>query len=407
MNVLVVIHYPVFGGPHTLAVRLAKALANTGVVVTVLVPEGGNAARRLRAAGVDVVTIPLHRARSTLRPRPFFDLIRYFPGEVAAIREVIRERAIEVVQVEGLVNPHAAIAGRREGCAIIWQLLDTRPPMAVRRLLMPLVIRLGDVVMTTGRAVASVHPGAETLGDRLRPFFPPVDRDEFRAENIDAVAARQSYGFSTDDLVLVSVGNLNPQKGHEYLLRAVGLLRRRRHSVKAIIAGASHDTHVAYEQELHVLCRRLGLQIGKDVLFAGALDDVRPALAAADIFVLSSVPRSEGIPTAAEEAMMMSRPVIATNVGGVSELVENGISGFVVPPLDPEALADAVVRMGGADRRAAMGARARDRAAALCSTEECAQVHLEAYERALERRAAQLHGAVTTPTSVAPGKDAA
>src|SRR4029079_13295654 len=118
-------------------------------------------------------------------------------------------------------NPHAAIAGRREGCAIIWQLLDTRPPMAVRRVLMPLVTRLGDVVMTTGRAVANVHPGAETLGDRLRPFFPPVDRDEFRAENIDAISARQSYGFSTDDLVLVSVGNLNPQKGHEYLLQAV------------------------------------------------------------------------------------------------------------------------------------------------------------------------------------------
>jgi glycosyltransferase involved in cell wall biosynthesis len=398
VNVLFVIHYPVFGGPHNQALRLAKALEDTGVSVTVLVPDGGNAARRLRAGGVDTVTVPLSRARATFRPRPLFELIRHFPGNVAAIRRVIRERAIDVVQVEGLVNPHAAIAARREDCAAIWQLLDTRAPMAVRRLLMPLVTRLADVVMSTGRAVAHVHPGAETLGDRLRPFFPPVDRDEFRAENVDAVAARRDYGFSAGDLVLVSVGNLNPQKGHEYLLHAVGILRRRGHPVRAIIAGASHETHVAYERELLVLCRRLGLQVGRDIVFAGALDDVRPALAAADIFVLSSVPRSEGIPTAVEEAMMMSRPVIATDVGGVRELVQDGISGFVVPPLDPGALADAVLRAGGPESRAAMGARARERAAALCSTEQCAQVHLEAYERALELRALRLHGSVSPVT---------
>ena len=395
MNVLFVIHYPIFGGPHNQAMRLAKALGNSGVLVTVLVPDGGNAARRLRAGGVDTVTIPLHRARATLRPRPLFDLIRYFPGDVAAIRRVIRDRAIDVVQVGGLVNPHAAIAGRREECAVIWQLLDTRPPMAVRRVLMPLVTRLADIVMSTGQAVAHVHPGTEKLGERLRPFFPPVDRDEFRAENIDAPAARRTYGFFPDDLVLASVGNLNPQKGHEYLLRAVGILRRRGHPVRAIIAGASHDTHVAYERELLMLCRRLGLRVGTDVVFAGALDDVRPALAAADIFVLSSVPRSEGIPTAAEEAMMMSRLVVATDVGGVRELVEDGVSGFIVPPLDPEALADAVLRAGDAKSRAAMGEQALARASALCSTEQCAEVHLEAYERALELRTARQRGPVS------------
>lgn len=396
MNILIVIHYPVFGGPHNQALRLAHPLRAHGVSMTVLVPEGGNAARRLRAEGVDTVTIPLHRARATFRPGPLIDLVRYLPGEVQAIREVIRDRMIDVVQVEGLVNPHAAIAARREGRAIIWQLLDTRPPMMLRRLMMPLVLRLADVVMSTGRAVAHVHPGADSLGDRLRPFFPPVDQD-FRAENVDALAARCGYGFSPGDLVLVSVGNLNPQKGHEYLLHAVGLLRRSGRPVKAVIVGASHETHVAYERELHTLCRRIGLEIGRDVVFAGALDDVRPALAAADLFVLSSVPRSEGIPTAAEEAMMMGLPVVATDVGGVAELVDDGVTGFVVPPLDPKALAAAVLRAGDPAARAAMGGRARDRAAALCAAARCAQVHLEAYERALEHRATH-RGATVTPT---------
>jgi glycosyltransferase involved in cell wall biosynthesis len=302
---------------------------------------------------------------------------------------VIRERAIDVVQVEGLVNPHAAIAAALERRAIIWQLLDTRPPMFVRRLMMPLVVRLSDVVMSTGRAVARVHPGAEGFGDRLVPFFPPVDPNEFRLENADAGAARASFGFAREDLVLVSVGNLNPQKGHEYLLQALGLLRRDGKRVKALVVGASHETHVAYERKLYTLCQRLGLRVGSDVVFVGAVDDVRQALAAGDIFVLSSVPLSEGIPTAAEEAMMMSRPVIATDVGGVSELVQDGVTGFVVRPLDPRALAEAVYRTGDSAARAAMGARARARAVDLCSTRQCAKVHLEAYERALEHSASR------------------
>lgn len=391
MNLLIVIHYPVFGGPHNQALRLARVLEREGITVTVLLPDHGDGARRLRAAGIDVVTMPLHRARSTVRPRPLFAFTRHLPGEVKAIRRVLREQAIDVVQLEGLVNPHAAIAGALERTAVVWQLLDTRAPMAVRRLMMPLVVRLSDVVMSTGRAVARVHPGAEALGERLRPFFPPVDTEEFDPEKIDGNAARRSYGFHEEDVVLVSVGNLNPQKGHEHLLRAVGLLRRDGHRARALVVGASHETHVAYERELYRLCGRLGLEVGRDVVFAGALDDVRSALAAADIFVLSSVPRSEGVPTAVEEAMMMHLPVVATDVGGVSELVEHGVSGLVVPPLDAQALAHAILQAAEPASRATMGARARERAARLCSTEQCASVHMEAYNRALEHRASRVH----------------
>jgi glycosyltransferase involved in cell wall biosynthesis len=144
---------------------------------------------------------------------------------------------------------------------------------------------------------------------------------------------------------------------------------------------------VAYERDLHRLCEQLGLEVGRDVVFTGALDDVRPALGAADLFVLSSVPRSEGVPTAIEEAMMMGLPVVSTDVGGIAELVVEGVTGWLVPPLDARALARAVVRATDPGVREEMGARARERAAGLCSTEQCAKTHLEAYGKALEHRA--------------------
>jgi glycosyltransferase involved in cell wall biosynthesis len=392
MNVLFVIHYPIFGGPHNQALLLARALRRYGVRMTVALPaEEGTAAERLRAAGVDVVQTELHRLRATPNPVHQFRFLASMPREVRELRRLIRSRSVDVVQIGGLVNPHAAIAGRLEGVPVVWQILDTRPPMALRRIMMPLVLRLSDMVMTTGRAVADVHPGAGGLGERLQPFYPPVEPEAFSAGHANRHAARVEFGFAEEDIVLVSVGNLNPQKGHEHLIRAAALARRTRPEVKALIVGASHPTHRDYAHGLHRLARELDLDAGRDVVFAGALTDVRPALAAADVFVLAAVPRSEGAPTAIGEAMMMELPVVATDVGAVREVVEEGQTGYVVPPLDAQALAAAVLRvLDDPDPRASFGRRARVRAIERYSSDECTRVHLKVYDYVLQHRRAAL-----------------
>jgi glycosyltransferase involved in cell wall biosynthesis len=93
------------------------------------------------------------------------------------------------------------------------------------------------------------------------------------------------------------------------------------------------------------------------------------------------------VPTAIEEAMMMSLPVVSTDVGSVAELVKEAVTGWLVPPLDARALARAIAGAAEPGIRAEMGARARERAASLCSTEHCAETHLAAYGKALEHRA--------------------
>jgi glycosyltransferase involved in cell wall biosynthesis len=259
--------------------------------------------------------------------------------------------------------------------------------MIFRRLMMPLVVRLADVVMSTGTAVAHVHPGAENLEDRLRVFFPPVDTESFTPGSIDRAAARARFGLEDGDVVLGTIGNLNPQKGHEYLLRSAALARKVRNDIRVLLVGASHETHRTYERRLYELAGRLGLTVGRDVIFTGGLADVRPALASMDLFVLVSVPRSEGAPTVVEEAMTMQLPVVASDVGAVAEVVEDGVTGVIVPPLSPEAASAAILRLL-ADPHAlrAMGARGRERALARFSADECARVHLEAYEHALCHR---------------------
>jgi glycosyltransferase involved in cell wall biosynthesis len=393
-NVLTIIHYPVFGGPHSQAVRLAPILEAQGWHLTVLLPdEHGNAAPLLRDAGVDVMTMPLRRLRGTMRLRDHIEWASSFWPEAKAIQCVIAERGIDLVQVSGLVNVQGAVAARRERKAIVWQIIDTRAPMSLRRIFMPIVTGWSDIVMTTGAAVAAVHPGCRQLGERLRTFYMPVDPETFTPALVDASVARARLGFTETDLVVGTVGNLNPQKGHENFLRALSLVRMELDGVKGVIVGSSHDTHRTYERNLYRLATSLGLDIGRDVVFTGGLRDVRAPLAAMDVFVLASVPHSEGAPAAVEEAMMMAKPVIATDTGSLHELIRQEATGLVVPPLDVQAMADAIVRLLlDEELRTSMGAASREEAKDRFSTDECAAIHISAYEDALEqaiRRAAE------------------
>ncbi|MDE3097660.1 MAG: glycosyltransferase, partial [Chloroflexota bacterium] len=101
----------------------------------------------------------------------------------------------------------------------------------------------------------------------------------------------------------------------------------------------------------------------------------------------TSVPRSEGVPTVVLEAMACGLPVVATDVGAVADVVEDGVTGFVVPPLDPPAIARAALRLlDDAALRERMGHAGRARAVERFSVERCTEVHVQAYDLALRRR---------------------
>jgi glycosyltransferase involved in cell wall biosynthesis len=117
------------------------------------------------------------------------------------------------------------------------------------------------------------------------------------------------------------------------------------------------------------------------------VSQLAPAL---DVFWLTSEPRSEGIPTTVEEAMALGIPVVAADVGGVREIVDDGMTGFLVPSRDPEALVAATEPLlDDPARRRQMGEAARLRAEADFNLDRCADSHVIAFERAVEHRAAR------------------
>lgn len=385
MRILSVIHYPVFGGPHNRNLRLSSILARRGFNTIVLLPdEPGNAVERLEKAGASVLVRPLHRLRATVNPIPWTLFVAGFLPEVWMIRKLIRQKEISVVLINGLVNPHAAMAARMERVPVVWQILDTRAPMVMRRILMPLVTRFADVVMCTGMEVARAHPGALQMGDRLVPFFPPVDTNNFRPNQTMRRRARSELGVPENAILIGTVGNINPQKGHEYLIRAGSIIHSQIRDLFIRILGVYTPTQARYDAKLHKQTQDLGLANKERLQFVDPGDRVAELLPAFDIFLLTSLPRSEGIPTVILEAMACGLPVVATDVGGVREIVENGVTGLVVPPLDPIAIANATLYLlQNPELLQRMGKKARKRAVEYYDIEACANTHVRAFEAAL------------------------
>jgi glycosyltransferase involved in cell wall biosynthesis len=167
-----------------------------------------------------------------------------------------------------------------------------------------------------------------------------VDLDRFDFDRITAEerrAARASIGARDDTVVVGAVGRLVAEKGYPELFESTAALDPDRYLL--VVAGTEDpDKPDALSPAILAAARDRG------VVFAGHRDDIETLYAAMDIFVLAS--HREGFPRAAMEAAAMTLPVIATNVRGCRQVVDDGRTGLLVPPLDACALAQAIARLG-------------------------------------------------------------
>ena len=192
---------------------------------------------------------------------------------------------------------------------------------------------------------------------------------------------RDRLGFSDQDVVLIVVARFHAGKGHAVLFKALSSVVERFADVRLICLGEGDG-----EGEARRICGELGL--AQFVRFEGYHPDVAEWFQAADVNVLPSF--YEGLPLTILEAMASGVPTVASNVGGIPELVENGISGQLVPPGDSSALANALLRLArDKDLRRSMGAAARSIALQTFSLEQhvhkTEQLYLSLYEAASTR----------------------
>lgn len=189
-------------------------------------------------------------------------------------------------------------------------------------------------------AVCVSRPLADEIGKKRRGRTPPklipncaVLPFQNLVFPIDRTSARRALGLPQNSICICTAGRLSPEKGHRYLLQAIASLAPILPRLVLILLGEGKERFNLERQ-----ARELGIE--KHVLFAGFQKEIRSWIQACDLLVNPSL--TEGTPNVVLEAMALGTPVIATNVGGVPDLIEHLTSGILVAPADSNALVAAI-----------------------------------------------------------------
>ena len=200
------------------------------------------------------------------------------------------------------------------------------------------------------------RPQAEQLKSRRKGRRPPIVIPNAVLFSLGGVALpldrrplRRALGLPEGAFVVGAVGRLSVEKGHRHLIDAAPMLVPRVANLRFVLLGEGRE-----RPELEKQVVRLGMR--ERVVFAGFQTDVRPWIQACDVIVNPSL--TEGMPNAVLEAMALGTPVVATAVGGVPDMIQDQVSGLLVPPGDPAALARAILDLFANPSRAVQLARA-------------------------------------------------
>lgn len=348
---------------------LTGELVRRGWQVEVFLPQCGAFAEKLAAEQVPRRVVPtaspLRRFGGTTRGWAAVAAVVALPAYWWRLRRQFRgSEIVHVSSQRGLIL--AAVPARLAGARLVWHVHGIRRP----QLLNLVGGLLADATIAVTPEVAQALPGR-----RLRPapiVVPnPVDGRY--------LAVRPA---PTSPPVLSTIARLHPEKGLDLLLRALVIVRSRRPDVTAVVIGEPLEGHEHHARELRALTR--DLRLVEAVCFAGFVEDPRQALVASTIYVQPS--RREGFGLAVLEAMAAGIPVVATEVEGLRRLVTDGLTGTLVRPEDPLALAEGILGVledpSEAERRAA---EARDAVRKRYALEICVDRLTEVYAVLVDR----------------------
>jgi len=326
-----------WGGMEHRTIEQVKWLLAHNHQVWLAAPEDGEPYQRAKALGLPVVPLcfdPPSRA-------------------VPALRRFIRQNGVEIMDAHVTRDAKAGLF-----CLDLCAQVRSRhvnqylKPSLTRRLQW----RMADHVITVAECTRQ-DLMRDGIIDPARSCSIGGWADERFFDLPDPVATRArlraEIGIPDGATAIFCVGMLRPDKGQNFLLDALHLLKARGLELTLVLAGSATAESAEYEAGLKQQAQGLAVH------FLGYREDVSELMQTADLVVIPSL--TEAQPRVAVQAFATGRPVVASSVGGVPEIVKDGETGWLVPPAQPDALADAIARVladPAATARVAAGARA-------------------------------------------------
>ena len=318
------------GGLELSTLRLAEGMTEHGLAVTLVVPPDSPLEQRAVASGLTV---------RAMAPRwKYGDL-----GAALRLGRLFSDERIERVVIMRSQDIHLCALGSRASRSsklVFYQQMqsghdkrDVLHTWSFSKL--SLWISLTPNMRRNVLLYTRMNPekvAVVPLGANLTNFDPSRHRKD---------KSVRSFRLPKNKLLVGVLGRFDVQKGQEILLRAAPEVLRKHPNVHFVLAGEETRGEPGYRDHLHSLAASLG--IGSKVTFLPFTEEVARFMAALDIFVLPSFAETYGLVVI--EAMAMKLPVVATNAGGVPEIIRDGETGLLVEPRDVSALAGAIHRL--------------------------------------------------------------
>ena len=227
------------------------------------------------------------------------------------------------------------------GKKIIWQLhtnYDVLESKLKKKIFLYLIYR--NKIIFNADSMAAVNANLHELINQSHLYnilSPGIEIEKYTNDKIDKEELRKKYGLKMEDLVIGSTGRLDISKGFDILIKAVNnIIHVFDIDVKLIIAGEGY-----LRLELESLINKL--ELSENIILLGCISDIEDYLQALDIYVQSSL--NEGFPLAALEALAAQIPIVSTDAGGLTEMLNDGESGIIVKNNNVSALTDGIMLM--------------------------------------------------------------
>jgi len=358
------------GGTERQFVRLVKSLDRSQCDILVgCLHRTGQLLSEIESLGVPIVEFPINCFYDFRAVKLFIRLVQLLRREQIQILHAFDfYTSIFAVPAARIAGVPVVLASRRE-------LLNLRSPWQQRAIRMACRLATGVVV----NSYAANHDllGLASARRQFIDVLPNcINLQEFEPK-LTPVQVRRELALSPKSILVGVLGNLRPEKNLETFLMAARRILDVLPSTEFLVIGDGPARHRLEQLASDLL-------LSESIHFLRDRSDIPDLLAALDIFVMTSY--TESFPNAILEAMAMAKPVVATRVGGVPELVEEGKTGFLVPPRDPEAVANRVLHLCRDDaQRLRMGRAARARVEREFTVQQISAKLQRIYARSLEQ----------------------
>ena len=310
-----------FGGGEVSLFELIRRLDSSKYRRVVVCPDKGDFYSGVESLGVPVQVVKM----PSLKGLGLF----YLPSSVRQFLALIKEQDVEIIHANSSrCIMYAGPSGKVSGVPVVWHVRVTDTDPILDRFL----TMLSDRIIVNSQSVLKRFSFVKQPSS-ISLVYNGVDLKKF-ARSVCGESIRKEYSIDRDEKIVTIIGRLDGLKGHRYFLEAASRVLDGSRKVRFLIVG---DGMV--REELEVLSRKL--DVARSVIFCGQRNDVPEILAASDVVVSASL--KEGFGRVIIEAMAMTKPVIATSVGGVPEIDQDGESGILVQPEDCQGLASAMI----------------------------------------------------------------